>query len=70
MNILNVTGDNIRVRTKQEIIVIEGIYYLKTFTFNMKLNEWQSSHMIKLSEDCMTKMPNVDVSYDLFDMKQ
>lgn len=70
MYVLNVAGNNIRVRTKQEIIVIEGIYYLKTFIFNMKLNEWQSSHMIKLNDDCMSKMPKIDVSYDLFDWKQ
>lgn len=70
MNTLSVFNNDIRVKTKQEIIVIEGIYYLKTFIFNMKLNDWQSSHMIKLSDDCITMMPKIDVSYDLFDWKQ
>lgn len=70
MNITNVFNNTMKVKLKQELVVIKDVYYLKTFIFNEKQNEWQSYHLIQLDEDCLSSIPSVDVSYDLFDWKQ
>lgn len=70
MNITNVFNNTTKVKLKQELVVIKDVYYLKTFIFNVKQNEWQSYHLIQLDKDCLSSIPSVDVSYDLFDWKQ
>ena len=70
MTIQNIFFNNLKVKTKQEIVVIEDVYYLKTFIFNTKQNEWQSLQETVLSKDCLSSITNIDYSYDLFDWKQ
>ena len=70
MTIQNIFFNNLKVKTKQEIVVIEDVYYLKTFIFNTKQNEWQSLQETVLSKDCLSSIPNIDYSYDLFAWKQ
>ena len=60
-------NNGLKVKVKQSLIVIEEKFYLKTFIFNNKKNDWQSSHMIRLYDDCLTKTNNLSSnSIDLF----
>lgn len=60
-------NNDLKVKVKQSLIVIEGNLYLETYTYNNKKNNWQLLNTAQIHDDSLEKINNIPpTSIDLF----